>query len=210
MITRSLGVTAFLAGGAALVLGLGLLGRGVGLPERTRHLRAMKDRVEPPPRVRDVDMDFFGALPHGAPLPARASLEREGVRMDGWVQRILLSGDGDVHLEVTELPRQPTERDTVYVVAEITPPWREQRRGWAYESLLVAFRPNRGGGTAWDAGPRRVRLTGWLMYDHQYDKPISTWTLQYAKGRRTGWEIHPVTGIELWDDAAQGWRELAR
>ena len=88
--------------------------------------------------------------------------------------------------------------------------WREQRRGWAYESLLVAFRPNRGGGTAWDAGPRRVRLTGWLLYDHQYDKPVSTWSLQYAKARRTGWEIHPVTNIELWDDAAQGWRELAR
>ena len=210
MIARSLGVVAFLAGASTLVLGLGLLGRGVGLPEQTRHLRAMKDRVEPPDQVRDVNMDFFGTLPHGGPLSVREPLEREGVRMVGWVQRILLSGDGDVHLELTEQPRQPTERDTIYVVAEITPPWRQQRHGWAYESLLVAFRPNRGGATAWDAGPRHVRLTGWLMYDHPYDKPVSSWSLQYAKARRTGWEIHPVTAIELWDDAAQGWRELAR
>ena len=210
MIARSLGVIVFLTGAAALIVGLALLGRGIGLPEQTRHLRAMKDRVEPPLDVRDVDMDFFAALPHGAPMPVRRSLEGEGVRMQGWVQRILLSGDGDVHLELAQNPRVPGERDTVYVVAEITPPWRNERRGWAYESLLVAFRPNGGGATAWDAGPRRVRLTGWLMYDHAYDKPVSDWSLHFGKARRTGWEIHPVTGIELWDDAGRGWRELAR
>jgi hypothetical protein len=210
VIARSLGVMVFVTGAAALVVGLALLGRGVGLPEPTRHLRAMKDRSEPPDRVRDVDMNFFAALPHHAPMSERSSLERQGVRMQGWVQRILLSGDGDVHLELVEKQRLPGERDTVYVVAEITPPWRDQRRGWAYESLLVAFRPNAGGATAWDAGPRRVRLTGWLLYDHSYDNPVSEWSLEYGKARRTGWEIHPVTGIELWDDAARGWRELAR
>jgi hypothetical protein len=210
VIARSLGVLAFVAGAGALVFGLALLGRGIGLPEQTRHLRSMKDRAEAPGQVRDVTMDFFGALPHGAPMPVRAPLERQGVRMAGWVQLVLLSGDGDIHLELAEKPRTPSERDTVYVVAEITPSWRQQRRGWAYESLLVAFRPNRGGATAWDAGPRRVRLTGWLMYDHPYDKPASPWLLQFGKARRTGWEIHPVTGIELWDDTSQDWRELAR
>jgi hypothetical protein len=210
VIARSLGVIAFATGAAALVFGLTLLGRGVGLPERTRHLRSMKDRVESPIQVRDVNMEFFGALPHGVSVPVRAPIEGQGVRMAGWVQRILLSGDGDVHLELTEQPRQPTERDTVYVVAEITPQWRQRRRNWAYESLLVAFRPNRGGATAWDAGPRRVRLTGWLLYDHPYDKPVSKWSLAFDKARRTGWEIHPVTGIELWDDGAQEWREMAR
>lgn len=210
MIARSLGVIVFLTGAAALIVGLALLGRGIGLPEQTRHLRAMKDRSEPPAEVRDVDMEYFASLPHGAPMPVRASLEREGVRMQGWVQRILLSGDGDVHLELAQNRRVLGERDTVYVVAEITPPWRNQRRGWAYESLLVAFRPNSGGATAWDAGPRRVRLTGWLLYDHAYDKPVTDWSLHFGKARRTGWEIHPVTGIELWDDAARDWRELAR
>ena len=210
MIARSLAVIAFLLGAAALVVGLSLLGRSPGLPEQTRQLRSMKDRTEAPEQVRDVDMAFFAGLPHGAPLQENASLERQGVRMEGWVQRILLSGDGDVHLELVEKRRVAGERDTVYVVAEVTPPWRQQRRGWAYESLLVAFRPNTGGATAWDAGPRRVRLTGWLLYDHPYDKPVTQWTLNHGKARRTGWEIHPVTGIELWDDGASGWRELAR
>jgi len=210
VIARSLGVIVLVLGAAALVVGLALLGRGIALPEQTRHLRTMKDRSVPPAQVRDVDMDFFALLPHQAPMPERSSLEREGVRMQGWVQRILLSGDGDVHLELVEKRRVAGERETTYVVAEITPPWRDQHRGWAYESLLVAFRPNRGGATAWDAGPRRVRLTGWLMYDHAYDQPPSDWNLHYSKARRTGWEIHPVTGIELWDDAARGWRELAR
>jgi hypothetical protein len=210
VIARSLAVIAFLLGAAALVMGLALLGRSLGLPEQTRHLRSMKDRLEPPDHVRDVDMTFFAGLPHGAPMSVRAPLERQGVRMEGWVQRILLSGDGDVHLELAQKRRITGERDTIYVVAEVTPPWRQQRRGWAYESLLVAFRPNTGGASAWDAGPRRVRLTGWLLYDHQYDKLPSPWTLEHGKGRRTGWEIHPVTGIELWDDAANDWRELAR
>jgi len=210
VIARSLGVVVFVTGAAALVFGLALLGRGIGLPEQTRHLRAMKDRVVPPDQVRDVDMNFFASLPHQVPVSVRAPLEQQGVRMSGWVQRILLSGDGDVHLELAQNRRGVDERDTVYVVAEITPPWRRQRRGWAYESLLVAFRPNAGGATAWDAGPRRVRLTGWLTYDHQYDKPISSWQLERGKARRTGWEIHPVTDIELWDDDTQGWRELAR
>ena len=210
MIARSLGVITFVAGAAALVAGLALLGRGPGLPEPTRHLRAMKDRTEPPAEVRDVDMGFFAALPHHGPFAERVRLEREGVRMQGWVQRILLSGDGDIHVELAQNRRTNADRDTVYVVAEITPPWRQQRRGWAYESLLVAFRPNRGGPSAWDAGPRHVRLTGWLLYDHTYDKVPSTWILENAGARRTGWEIHPVTGIELWDDATRGWRELAR
>ena len=210
MITRSLGVLGFALGAALLLVALALLGRAPGLPAETRHLRAMKDRLEPPAELREFHMADFAALPHRAPFSERAALEQQGVRMEGWVQRVLLSGDGDLHLELTEQPRQPTERDTVYVVAEITPPWREQRRGWAYESLLVAFRPNRGGATAWDAGPRRVRLTGWLLYDHQYDKPVTTWSLQYAKARRTGWEIHPVTRIEAWDDAAGGWAVVAR
>jgi len=210
VIARSLGVFAFIAGAAALIAGLALLGRGLGLPAATRHLRAMKDRSEPPDQVRDVDMTFFGNLPHRQPLAERSALEDQGVRMEGWVQRILLSGDGDIHLELAENRRTVSDRDTVYVVAEITPPWRQRRRGWAYESLLVVFRPNRGGPSAWDAGPRRVRLSGWLCYDHTYDKSVSTWSLQHGKARRTGWEIHPVTGIELWDDAQQGWRELAR
>ncbi len=210
MIARSIGVLVFVAGAAALVMGLTLLGRAPRQPEDVRHLRAMKDRLEAPAALRDMTMDDFAALPRGAPKAVHMSLERQGVRMAGWVQRILLSGDGDVHLELAEHRRSSTDRDTVYVVCEVSPLWRARSRGWAYDSLLVAFRPNRGGPTPWAAGPSRVRVSGWLLYDHPYDKPVSDWLLEHGSVRRTGWEIHPVTGIELWDEAAQAWQVLAR
>ena len=197
--------------GAALLLGgLVLLGRAPGLPAVTRHLRQMKDRVAPPTTWRDFTMTDFAALPHGAPLAERIRLERLGVRMEGWVQRMLLSGDGDLHLELAEVSRGPGERDTMYIVAEVTPQWRRRLRGWSYDSLLTALRPNRGGPTGWESGPRRVRLSGWLNYDHPYDKPVTSWMLLHQSARRTGWEIHPVTGIELWNDDAGRWQELAR
>ncbi len=210
MILRSAAVLLFAAGAAALMAGLVLLGRAPGLPAATRHLRAMKDRVEPPARVRDVTMQDFAALPHRAPMSQRSALEAHGVRMQGWVQRMVLSGDGDLHLELVQNRRHLGERDTAYIVAEITPPWRQGARGWSYESLLVAFRPNRGGRAPWEAGPRRVRLTGWLNYDHPYDRDVSTWSQLHGAPRRTGWEMHPVTRIETWDDATLDWRELRR
>src|SRR5262249_46015031 len=148
--------------------------------------------------------------PHPPALAERSGLEARGVRMAGWVQRIVRSADGDVHLELAANERHRGERDTTYVVAEITPPWRAAAKGWAFESLLVAFRPNRGGPTAWEAGPRRVRLTGWLLLDHAHDPLVSPWLAEHGATRRTGWEMHPVTRIELWDDAANAWRELAR
>jgi hypothetical protein len=210
VIARSIGVLVFAAGTAVLVVGLALLGKAPGLSAETKHLRAMKDRVEPPVAYHDMTMDDFAALPHRLPLAERARLEGQGVRMAGWVQRILLSGDGDIHVELAENRRTRIDRDTTYVVCEVTSLWRGMKPGWAYDSLLVAFRPNRGGATAWEAGPRRVRLAGWLLYDHPYDKTVSNWLLTREAPRRTGWEIHPVTAIELWDDHSQSWQELAR
>ncbi len=210
MITRSFALLVLLLGTTLWAGGQVLLGRAPGLPVATRHLRRMKDRVTQPATLRELTMSDFAALPHGAPLAERARIEAQGVRMEGWVQRILLSGDGDLHLELAEGLRGRDDRDTIYVVAEITPQWRNARRGWAYDSLLAAFRPNRGGRTAWEAGPRRVRLSGWLNYDHPYDKPVSSWSLAHQSTRRTGWEIHPVTGIELWNDDVRAWQELAR
>jgi hypothetical protein len=210
VIVRSLAVLIFALGASLLVGALALLGRAPGLPERTRHLRLMKDRAEAPSEVLDYHMADFLSLPHRLSLAERRDLEGHGVRMSGWVQRIVLSGDADLHLELAENQRHLGERDTAYVVAEITPPWRTGARSWSYESLLVAFRPNHGGPAPWEQGPRRVRLTGWLTLDHARDHPVSTWSLMYSSPRSTGWEMHPVTRIELWDEATSNWRELRR
>lgn len=210
MIARAFGVLVFAAGAAVLFAGLALLGRAPGLAAETLHLRAMKDRTEAPPTLRDMTMNDFAALPHQPPFAERAALERQGVRMEGWVQRVLLSGDGDVHVELAEHRRTRLDRDSLYIVCEISNRWRNVRKSWVYDSLLVAFRPNRGGATAWEAGPRRVRISGWLMYDHPYDTPGSNWLMTYGPARRTGWEIHPVTGIEVWDEASGSWVGLTR
>ncbi len=210
MILRSAAVLIFAAGTTALMAGLVLLGRAPGLPEATRHLRTMKDRREAPAQVRDFTLQELDSLPHGAPMATRAALEAQGVRVTGWVQRMGLSGDGDLHLELVQCARRAGERDTAFMVAEITPPWRENARGWSYESLLVAFRPNTGGRAPWPAGPRAVRLTGWLNYDLPYDRPPSTWLRQHGAPRLSGWEMHPVTRIETWDERTLAWQELAR
>lgn len=210
MIRRGVAVLVLLVGAAGLAGGLVLLGRAPGLPEETRHLRAMKDRVTAPATYRDVDLDFLVALPHDPPLAERARIEDQGVRVDGSVQLISLSGDGDLHLEIVAAPRAAADRDTAYVVGEVTPQWRTGSRGWSYDSLLVAFRPNRGGPTPWPEGTRRVRVSGWLNYDHPYDRPPSSWLRLHGAPRLTGWEIHPVTRIELWDATTMTWQELAR
>jgi len=210
VITRSLGVLGFVLGAALLLVALALLGRAPGLPAETHHLRAMKDRLEPPGTLREFHMADFAALPHHGPFAERAALEQQGVRMEGWVQRVLLSGDGDLHMELAEHRRTALDRDTAYVVCEITPQWRYPSRAWDFDSLLVAFRPNRGGATRWNTGPARVRISGWLLYDHPYDKSVNDWMLHRESVRLTGWEIHPVTAVECWDDASQSWQELTR
>lgn len=210
MILRSFAALAFTAGAVIVIAVASVLGRAPGIPPELAHLRAMKDRAGAPPSYRPVTLDSLAALPHGRTLDDYAALENQGVVLTGWVQTTMLASDGDVHLEVVTRAPGPDGRDSTYATAEITPAWREGSPGWRYDSLLVAFRPNRGGPTPWDAGPRRVRVSGWLTYDYQYDNLPPSWALQHGAPRRTGWEIHPVTRIELWNEADSAWTELRR
>lgn len=207
---RSMAVLVLVLGASALFVGLALLGRAPGLAPATQHLRRMKDRLDPPRTYETVDMTFFADLPHQPPMAERTRLEGHGVVMEGSIQRMVLSGDGDLHLELVENRRTAADRDTAYVVAEVTPQWRTGARSWSFESLLATFRPNHGGRSAWPAGPALVRIGGWLNYDHPYDRPVSTWLQHKGAPRRTGWEIHPVTFIEHWDERTQSWQELRR
>lgn len=207
MTVRTLAALTLSLGTVTLLGGLALLGRGPGVPPELRHLRAGKSRVTAPGTYAAWTADSFVALPHGRPLAAYAPLERRGVSLEGWVQRTMLAGDGDLHLEIAATPRAAAGPDTAYLTAEVTPQWRRPG-GWTNEALVALFRPNRGGVTAWDGGPRRVRVSGWLLYDFQYDARPTAWSLQNQAPRLTGWEIHPVTRIEVWDEARGAWREV--
>ena len=205
MILRILGSLALILGAAAVMFYLSFMGKGPWTTPEARHLRALKDRRVAPARYEPLTMGDVQRLPHQLSLAAYAPLEARGVSYEGYVQRILRAIDDDCHLEVTPTPRGSAGPDTAYVTAEITPWWRQHSQRWSYEGLVAAFRPNHGGASPWDDGPRRVRVSGWLLYDFQYDTRVSPWSLQYQAPRVSGWEIHPVTRIELWDDARQSW-----
>jgi hypothetical protein len=204
---RTLAALTLSLGAVTLLGGLALLGKGPGVPRELRHLRAGKGRTAAPARYAAWTADSFAALPHGRPLTVYAPFERRGVSLEGWVQRTMLAGDGDLHLEIVATPRAPGGPDTAYVTAEVTPQWRRPG-GWTNEALIALLRPNRGGATPFEGGPVRVRVSGWLLYDFQYDRTPSSWSLQNQAPRVTGWEIHPVTHLEAWDESRGAWREV--
>ncbi len=208
MTFRWLAGLAVVAGAVALVAGLGLLGEAPGSPREGRNLRAMKERERGPSEVTPLTIGDFLALPLHRPLDQVQALEARGVSMEGWVQRSMLAADGDMHLELTPTPRAPGGPDTAYVTAEVTPRWRTGR--WSYESLSAVFRPNHGSPTPWPTGPRKVRITGWLLYDFQYDAPATSWGRRQLVPRGSGWGSQPVTRIEGWSDALGGWVEVPR
>ncbi len=210
MTPRLLAVATLALGAGALYAFLVLLGMAPGAPVPLRVLRDGKERTAMPTAFERFTAADFQALPHAAPLPRVKQLQSRAVSLEGWVQRMLWASDGDLHLEVAVQPRGPGERDTAYVTAEVTPAYRHGSRTWTYEGLVAALRPNHGGTTGWDAGPARVRVSGWLLWDWQYDREPSPWSLANASPRMTGWEIHPVTRIETWDESAHAWREFTR
>ena len=170
-----------------------------------RHLRALKGRTDVPARTTAFTADSIRALPERMPLAVYSPLERRGVTIEGYVQRILRAPDDDIHLELVDRKREPADESLPYVTGEITPQWRRGTR-WTYDALLQAFRPLFGDVIAWEGGTRRVRLTGWLLYDLERGRP----QLPQGAPRVSNWEVHPVTRIELWDDTLHTWQDLPR
>jgi hypothetical protein len=201
---------ALLLGAAGLAVYLHIMGHGPLAGAAARHMRAMKDRTTAPASVSVFGLAEFAALPHRGALAGYEPYERRSVVMEGYVQRFMRAVDDDYHLELAPTPRASGGPDTVYATAEITPAFRRGSRRWSYEALVAALRPSRGGTTAWDAGPRRVRVSGWLLYDYPYDAPPSDWARRMASPRISGWEIHPVTRIELWDEANRRYVDYPR
>jgi len=203
-----------------------LAGQGPFARPEARHLRAMKERTAAPATYAPATFADFAALPHGAPLARYAPMEQRAVSLEGYVTGLIHATDGDVHLEIGAAPRRAGSPAAMYVTGEITPAVRRGRPSWTYARLRQSFRPASGVGPPFDRPTARVRISGWLLYDYQYDglpetgdamralwnraNPIhpagagrtSTWP------RLSGWEIHPVTEVEVWDDSL-GWRGLA-
>jgi hypothetical protein len=203
-----------IAAALTLIAGLGTLLAYLHVMDRlptaapaARHLRAMKDRTDLPATADSVSYAAIEALPRHGTLAAYAPLEQRAVSLDGYVQRMLRAGDDDIHLEIEPLPRRPGDGNVRYVTGEITPLWRRGSATWTYERLAAVFRPTVGAVTSWDQGTRRVRITGWLLYDYQYEDVAGP---GYGPPRVSSWELHPVTRIELWNDSLRAFAEYPR
>ena len=210
MTLRFLAALTLILGVAALLGYLNVMGKGPLATPALRHLRTMKDRRTAPDSVSEMHVADFGTLPRGSSLASYVPLEQRGVSLEGYVQRVLRALDDDVHLEVVADPPAEGGHDSAYASAEITPGWRLGSSRWTYERLAAAFRVNHGTLTPWEGGPRRVRLSGWLLYDFQYDWRPSLQALHQGAPRVSGWEIHPVTRIEIWDDDARRYVDYPR
>ena len=167
----------------------------------------MKDRATAPASFEPITLAAMGELPRSRPVAEYAPLERRGVVAEGYVQRMNRSSDGDIHLDFAPVTEGPDGGLHPYLSAEITPHWHRGSQRWRYERLAEVFRPIEGGTTRWDRAPRRVRLSGWLMYDYPYEgAPQSPrWPRHIAV-----WEIHPVTRIEYWSDSRGTFVEYPR
>jgi len=190
-------ISAALIGILLAAIGFGIEGMGPFTTAGARHLRAMKDRIRSPDSFEEMTFDEFARLPAHPTPEVRDSLESRAVRLEGYVEHIRRATDGDCHLDVTRAPRSSNGVDQPFLTAEISPVWRRMVPGWTYEALRQAFRSRDGQTTA---EPRRVRLTGWLLYDfHSVKLPRAI--DPHGIERVSAWEIHPVTHIEVWEDA---------
>ena len=93
----------------------------------------------------------------------------------------------DAHIELAERPdAAPTER----LVVEVTPPMRERARQRDTDWSTVALQRNLTG--------RRVRVTGWLLFDAEHDEESENTRPGHRDNwRATAWELHPVTAIDV-------------
>jgi hypothetical protein len=202
---RVAALMAMLLGAVGVTGYLTVAGTGPFASAEERHLRAMKRRLTAPARTEPITFAGIGALPHGRPLAEYSAIERRGVYLEGYVQAMLNSSDGDIHLQIGATEAVPTWPNIPFVTAEIDPRWRQNSRTWQFHPLQAALRPVGSGYSRWDRPARRARIHGWLLYDYEYDTPVTA-----TIGRITGWEIHPVTAIELWDEEAQRFAALPR
>jgi hypothetical protein len=179
-----------------------------------RHLRQVKERTTVPERIVPFTFADFVALPHGRPLAEFAPLEERGVSLEGYMFVASVSSDGDYHLSLADSAWTTWPGDGKTITAEITPQFLRGSTNWSFEALSAALKPLTWYGS-WPGGPSKVRISGWLMYDYQYDAPFVKQKAGLlpnspVSGRLTGWEIHPVTRIEVWDDSLAAFVEYPR
>lgn len=91
----------------------------------------------------------------------------------------------DWHIALVEAPGQG---EKLVVVVETTPRIRVKHKKWTEANLVP-----------WLDSDLPVRISGWLMFDPEHRNHM-------GKYRKSMWEIHPITKIEVWKN--EKWVDL--
>jgi hypothetical protein len=164
-----------------------------------RALNVLKNRALAPSdgqMRRDVTL---GAMLAGGDDHNRFS-ETDGAEITGYVIDVRQGGHPestncgnlgtlytDTHIAVALSPGQPI---TQAVIVEVTPVWRAAmaKRGvdWRTETLQKTLIGH------------RVRFRGWLLFDVSHvNEAINTAPNHPADWRKTVWEVHPITSMQV-------------
>ena len=206
MILRLAATASVLLGLAMITLYVMELGLAPWSPAPERHVRRMKNRVAMPAAYEPIRFEDMAVLPKRAQIARVTAMEGRAVSLEGYVQGFGRAADGDYHLDLA--PWVDTTGHLVpYLSAEITPQFQRGSETWTFERLAERFRPRIGSRTGWEEPPRKARVSGWLMYDAPYEGATPSHGMP---PHATFWEIHPVTRIEVWNDATGRYEEFAR
>lgn len=173
---------------------------GTARSQAGKALNTLKNR-DTAPRPDQIDR----AVTLEAMLPPGDDEDRfddqKGAVITGWVVDVEQGGHPetancgsrslaftDTHITVG-LIEDPTSL-TETLVVEVTPRWRQlmQSRGkdWSTEALQA------------ELIGKRVQFTGWLMFDTEHaGQAVNTAPRNRNDWRKTVWEVHPVTAIEV-------------
>jgi hypothetical protein len=175
----------------------GTIGARLHVPEPYAYLGAQKRRTTRPAAYEPWTVAQFLALPvvlqdyQTAEWATVRTYTARAIHLEGYVAEVIRQHDGDVHLHLRAEPSWscfPLGPRGAPFVTEVTPPFQPPHTGWSDAALGDLCQRQ-----------RRVRLAGWLLHDFAHVGDV-------GRSRASGWEIHPVTAIEVWDAEHQTWR----
>ncbi|NOT34328.1 MAG: hypothetical protein HOP12_09185 [Candidatus Eisenbacteria bacterium] len=179
--------TAALTFGVAGLLALTAEGAWPFASLELRHRREMKSRVAVPADPTPTRFEALDALPTRSSVAEYSAIERRAVAVEGFVERFDARGNGEVALRIVR--EWPTTRGTTgALLATLSPSFRARHPEWAVDALVAELRLTERAELPAGGEARRVRVSGWLMFD-------------------AAWSIHPVTRLEVWDASLARYRD---
>jgi hypothetical protein len=143
-----------------------------------------------------ADFLTLPTVPRAYPAPDWTTVQgytARAISLEGYMAEAYRWRDGDLHVHLRAAPSAhcfPGGPRQAQIVTEVPPAFQPPQTGWSAAVLRQLCEQQ-----------LRVRLSGWLLRDFEHAEPSSAW-------RVSAWEIHPVTAIEVWEEAGQAWQPL--